>query len=390
MALTLDQLTTPMTPDEVKASIYAVLATVGTNTTSWKPGAVARTIIAGVSIVLAAFSTLMALIAKSGFLELAEGEWLTLVARHVFGVEREEETFAAGPCTISNSGGGVFDFDPGDLIVRNSSTDKTYYNTASIHLGSGQTGLTIAVQAFEAGSASSSNPTDIDEVVTNAIGVTVTNATAIVGLDAELDPVLRLRCLEKRSSLSPNGPRDAYAFFARGAKRADGSSIGVTRVRVTKSSSTGQVTVTVATATGGVTGDVDDPDTDLGAIDEAIQLNVVPDAVTATVQSATALVIPVTYEVWIYSTASMTTQQVKDAIAAKLTSFMTTQPIAGNIIAPATGKVFLDAIRTAIGATRPEIFHVAVTVPGGDTDVAATEVPVLGTVTCTAVNMVTP
>src|SRR3989304_1758463 len=85
---TLAELTTPLTVDEIKTAIYAALAPNGAATTTWKPGAVVRTIITGVAIVLAGFSRLQAAIAKSGFLGLAEGDWLTLVAFYVYDVTR--------------------------------------------------------------------------------------------------------------------------------------------------------------------------------------------------------------------------------------------------------------------------------------------------------------
>lgn len=390
MALTLEKLTTPLTVDEVKTSIYQVLAAVGTNTTGWKPGAVVRTIVAAVAILVASLSELMALIAKSGFLELAEGDWLTLVAKYVFGVKRVEATFAVGQVTLSNSSGGVYVFDPGDLVVINPTRKKTYTNTTAFTLGALETGKVIDIRAVEVGADSTSPPGTISEIETPLIGVTCTNAAAVVGLDAETDPVLRTRCLEKLSSLSPNGPRDAYAFVARGATRPSGELIGVTSVRVSKSSDTGIVTVTVAGASGSISGDVNDPLTDLGAINMQIQTSVVSDGVTAFVQSALPLAIPITYEAWVYNVASLTPAQIQTQIASKLTTFMSSQPIGGNVIPPAVGKVFKDAIWTAIGATRPEIFHVVVTAPAGDVDVAEMQKPILGAVTCTAIHLVEP
>jgi phage-related baseplate assembly protein len=388
MALTLEKLTTPLTVDEVKTSIYQVLAAVGTNTTGWKPGAVVRTIIAAVAILVASLSELMALIAKSGFLELAEGDWLTLVAKYVFGVERVEATFAAGQVTLSNASGGVYVFDPGDLVVINPTKKKTYTNTTAFTLGALETGRVIDIRAVEVGADSTSPPGTITEIETPLIGVTVTNALAVVGLDAESDPTVRLRCNEKLSSLSPNGPRDAYAFVARGATRSTGELIGVTSVRVSKSSDTGLVTVTVAGPSGAISGDVDDPLTDLGAVNMQIQTSVVPDGVTAFIQSANPIVIPVTYEAWIYNTTSLSPAQIQTQITSKLTSFMSSQPIGGNVIPPDGGKVFKDAISTAIGATRPELFHVVVTAPAADVDVADILKPVLGAVTCTAIHIV--
>lgn len=389
MAISLDDLTTPMTVDEITQSIYSVLAAVGVNTTTWKPGAVVRTIIAAVAVVMAAFTVLTSLIAKSGWLELAEGDWLTLVARHVFGVERQTATFATGEITLVNGGGGVFGpFAIGDAVFKNTTTGKTYRNAAGFSLGALGT-VTVAIQAVEAGSASTSGPTAIDALVTTMLSVTVSNAASVVGLDDESDPSLRTRCLEKRSSLSPNGPRDAYAFFARAAVRTtDGSSVGVTRVRVTAVSSTGNVTVTVANATGAVSGTAGNPATDLGAVDQTIKLNVVPDGITETTQSATPQTIGLGYDLWIYADANLSDAAIQALVATKWATFMTTQPIGGNVISPAPGKVFVDAIRAAIGSVRPEIFHVVVSAPGADVVLADTDVPLPGTITTQAIHQV--
>lgn len=384
----LNDLVTPVTREQVQASIYDVLGIVGTSTSSWKPGAVVRTMIAGVAIVIAAFSVLTAAIARSGFLELAEGQWLTLVARYVFNVERVEATFAEGSVTLTNSGGGLYTLDPDDLVVANEASGKTYRNTGTIVLNPLAT-LSVAIRATEAGSASTSSPGFITELETPLLGVTCTNSAPVVGQDAETDPTLRTRCLEKLGSLSPNGPWDAYSYAARNAKRADGTGVGVTRVRITKDGF-GNVNTYVATASGGVTGAANNPTSDLGAVNEAIQMQAAPLAVTANVFSAVPVTVAVTFEIWMYNTSGLSEQQIKDAVSARLTSFMSTQPIGGNVIGSDPGKVFVDAIRTAIGATRPEIFHVVVTAPAGDTALSINQVPVLGTVTATAIHQVPP
>lgn len=389
--LELDELTTPLTPDETKASVYGALATVGTDVSTWKPGAVARTIIAIVAVIFSAFSQLMALIAKSGWIELAEGDWLHLAGRYVFGVEFQDETFAAGTVTVSNAAGGVFDFDYGDAVFLNTATGKTYRNTNTtpIHIGAFQVGVEFPIEAIEAGADSTATPGAIDALETAINGLSVTNPTSVVGLDAESDAAYRLRCLEKRSTLSPNGPRDAYSYFAKAATRAsDGSSVGVTRVRVSKSSDIGIVTVTVAGASGAISGSSADPATDLGAVAKNMQESVLPDGVTLETQSATPLVIPVTYAVWLYTTANLTSGQVQALVATGLTDFIAAQPIGGNVIGFDPGKVFVDAIRTKIGSLRTEIFHVEVTAPAADVVLTAAEVPELGTITCTGVTLV--
>jgi len=389
MPLSLEQLTTPLTVDEAKASIYGVLAAVGVRTSTWKPGAVVRTIIAACSIIFASFSELMALIAKSGFLELAEGEWLAVVAKYVFGVDKEYATFAPGEVVITNTAGGVFDPDDGDVIVKNTATGKTYRTVGAFHLSAGPgTSVTVGIVATEAGSASSSGAGAIDDFETPMVGCVVTNLHDVVGLDDQSDPDLRTVCLEKRSALSPNGPRDAYAYFAKKAIRVNGTPVGVTRVRVSPSSSTGLVTVTVATPSGAVSGTAGDPSTDLGAIDRAIKLNAVPDGVTEVTQSATPHTIAITYEIWAYASVNLTDVQIQALVEGRLRAFITTQPVGGNVIGADPGKVFVDAIRTTIGASRPEIFHVVVSLPAADEVISAAEVPMLGSVVPTAIHRV--
>lgn len=384
----LDDLTTPATRAEVEASIYAVMSVMGVNTTSWKPGAVVRTMIVAGSIVLSAFSVLQAKIARSGFLELSVGDWLTLVAHYVYGVDRILATFATGEVTLTNSGGGVYSGDAGDLIFSNSTTGKTYRNTASFSLGALGT-ITIDVQASEQGSASTSAPGEIDTLTTPLLGVTCSNALAVIGRDVEEDPPLRARCSETLGALSPFGPWDAYASAARNATHSDGTSLGITRFRNVKDGA-GNVYTYLASASGAVTGTVGDLDTDLGIADEAIQQLAAPLAVTAHTLSATPVTIAPTYEVWMYNTSGQSPAQVEALIATALGAFMASQPIGGNVIAPAAGKVFVDAIRATIAATLPQIFHVALTVPSGDVTLALAEVPALGTPVCLGVHQSAP
>jgi hypothetical protein len=151
--ISIADLTTPMTREQVERSLYDVLGRLGVSTTSWKTGAVVRAMLTATALLFSALSYLTASIARSGFLELATGDWLTLVARYVFNVERVEATFAEGEVTLTNTTGGVFVYDPEDLTVRNSTTDKSYRNTSAFVLNGFET-LTVAVRAVESGSAS--------------------------------------------------------------------------------------------------------------------------------------------------------------------------------------------------------------------------------------------
>jgi phage-related baseplate assembly protein len=387
MALSLEQLTTPATKAEIEAAIYASLEARGVPTTSWKAGAVVRTLIVGVSIVLGAFSTMQAIIAKSGFLELSSGDWLSAVAKYVYGVERDGGAFAAGNVELDNAGGGVYAGAAGDLVVATAG-GKTYRNTAAFAIAAGQQNVVVPVQADEIGTASTATANTITVLVTTLLGVTVTNPTALVGRDPEADAELRIRCLEKLGSLSPDGPRDAYAFAAKGAKKSDGTSAGVTRVRVIADGS-GNVTVYCATASGGITGAVGDLTTALGAVDDAVQKLAAPLAITATVVSAVAVVIAPTYEIWLRDTVGKTAAAVQADIAAAGAAFISTQPIGGFTISPASGTLYKSALEATIDNVHAaHMIKLVVTVPAGDTAIASNEAPVAGAFTATAVNFV--
>jgi phage-related baseplate assembly protein len=383
--ISLADLTTPLTRDEVKTSIYDVLASVGVDTTTWKPGAVVRTMIAAVAIVLAALSQLIALTTRSGFLDFAEDDWLTLVAKYVYGVDRIEATFGEGEVTLVNAGGGVYTMGVDDLVVSNPTTGKTFRNSSGFTLGALAT-LTVPIVATEAGAASTSTGNTITKLVTTLLGVTCTNANSVVGLDAESDPNLRARCREKLGSLSPNGPWDAYAYAAKGALRSDGTPIGVTRVRIIKDGY-GHVDVYCATASGPVTGTATDLTTDLGAVDDEIQHWAAPVAVMASAHSAVPVVQGVTYEIWMYNTSGLSQAQIQALVSAELAAYAAAVPVGGNVIDNDPGKVFVTALQSEIRSVRPaEIFKVTVTSPAADIVLAGSEVWQLGTVACTAVH----
>lgn len=389
MSTDLATLVTPMTTDEAKEAIYAALTARGVTTTSWKPGAVVRTIVAALAVALSALSWMQAQLAKMGFLEYAEEDWLTLVARYVYGVERIAGTFASGTIVASNADGGVYSGGAEDLIVSSSITGKEYRSTGAWSIGAGESGVVIPVRAVELGSGSSAEAGEIDTLVTVLAGVSVTNPTALVGDDVETDAALRVRCREKTGALSPNGPADAYAYFARSATLEDGSSAGVTRIRVVPDGQ-GNVTVYVASASGPLTGTVGDLTTPIGAIDDAIQRNVVPLCVTATVVSVSAVTVAVTYEAWIRASTGLASTDVEQAVGVALEEFFATHPIGGEVISPATGKLYVDALRAAIAEALPTgaVVRLTIAAPASDVSLDPDEVAALGLVTCTAVHVV--
>jgi len=371
--LTLDELTQPLSREEVQASIYAVLAQLGVNTTSWKSGSVVRTMIVGASSVFAAYTELMALIARSGFLALSSGDWLTLVAWYVYGIERHAPTFASGTLTLTNAGGGLYILEAGDLIARNGTTGATYRNTGPVTINPSSS-TTVGVAAIEAGADGSAAAHAINALVTTLLGVSCDNAAAITGVDAEPDVALRQRCSEMLGALSPMGPWDAYSSALRNATDPTGRNLDITRVSLVPNGY-GLIDVYCATSTGTL------PTTDVPYATAAIELNAVPQAITAVVHPAVQLIISVNATVYAYNTSGMTSAQFIAAIQAAVTTFIIAQPVGGNVITPPTGYVFQDGIRTAIAGVAPEVFHVVLA--GSDTALTPAQVATPGAINVT-------
>lgn len=377
MTVSLLDLTTPLTKEQVESAIYDTMAGLGVNTTGWKAGSVARAIVTGVSIVQSAFSVLQSAVIAQQYLDFAEGDWLKLLAKYGFGINIDllGATFATGQLTLTNSGGGVYTLDPGDYVARNPDTLKTYKNTASFTLGA-VSSITIAIQAEEAGADSTSGPGQITESTTPLGGVTNSNAAAVVGRDPETDPNIRTLCRQKLGALSPNGPADAYAYFAKTATRPDGSNVGVRRTR-NAPDGYGRLTTYVASATGALSND------DLAIVDEAIQKKAAPLCVTATTSNATNKTIAVSYTAIMYNTSGDTEAEIKDNIDDSIANFFAIEPIGGNEAnGQGTGRVYMDAIKAAIVAAYPaQIFHVILAAPVLDPEMGLSDIPILGTVT---------
>jgi hypothetical protein len=366
-AFNFDELVTPVTPDEAETTYYQVLGALGVTTTQWQPGSVVRTYITSTAIHVAALSEVMAAISRSGFLELSSGEWLRQVAHYVYGIDYLPATFASGVVTLTNSGGGLYVLAPGDLICLNPTTKKTYRNTSPITLNPLSVLTNVPILAEEVGTDSSSAAHAISQLVTTLLGVAVDNPLSVVGRDAETNEELRSRCYAMLGSLSPLGPWDAYRYAAVNATRPDGSNVGVTRTQNQKDGYGNQTTF-VATRSGGVPGLVSNPTSDLGIVDYEIQHKAAPLCVTAHTSSAITIPTPVTYEAWMYSTASFTAAEAQALISTALDDLFSANPIGGALLVATdtTGFLFRDAIIAAIKGAIPEIYHVTLSAPASD------------------------
>jgi uncharacterized phage protein gp47/JayE len=372
--VTLASLVTIETQDAIYAKHLVVLQSLGEETESWKSGDPTRSQLDAISRFEASKEKDVAASIASGFLDLAEGDGLTLCARGL-GTERIKATYATCTWRLTNTGPEPFIFDPNDLIAA-SNDGQTYRSSTGGTLAAGGT-LDVTIIAEIAGSESSAGIGDITTMVTAFPKVSATNITSAVGLDEESDPALRIRAKAKFGANSPNGPADAYSYVATTPDRVGGAQI--TRTRVIDDSTVGEVEVYIA----GPSGAVDSETVDLVEIGLEKWANPLCNELTVT--SATNKTIPVTYQLWVYESISEEISALEDLIEAALLAAITTRPIGGDIIPPAlTGFVYQGWIESVILAiVGPKAFRVAVSLPAGDVACDIDDVPVLGTVTPT-------
>ncbi|HEY3499761.1 MAG TPA: baseplate J/gp47 family protein [Polyangiaceae bacterium] len=337
---------------------------VGLPVSTWRTGDPTRTMLRADADAFETLDGVQAELAASAFLETATGDWLTLRAKDVYGVERQEATFATSSVTLANAGGGLFELAPGGLILKNETTGATFTNQSTVTINPLAGSTVVSVVAQEAGVGGNSAEDEIDTIVSpTMIGVTISTSTAAVdGADEQSDEDLREQCLATLGSLSPAGPADAYEFVA---GNADLTGIaGVTRRKASGDNATGTVTVYVATATSGL----DAPS--VAAIQSAVDRWATPLAILATVQSGT----PVPVNVTLNLTPNLPAMQA--VVESAAASYFAGVDFGGTIAPDAVAS----AARVAIVAAGGTVTIVDCSAPTLQT-LAANEFPIRGTVT---------
>lgn len=383
----LQDLVRPLTAEEIRTAIYALVAKRGVVTTNWQPFAPTKVLIHVVSIVLAAFSVLVSSIAAGGFLGLASRSWAVLIARYRYGITSiQEKSLATCTVQLTNTGTGVYSAGPNEWTFFNPGTRARYVNSEPFAFGIGGS-ATFLVTSVEAGSIATSDIGGITAIESPSVqGVTCTNITPAVGLeDASLSEIVAT-CLAKRDSSSSFGPKGAYVWAAMSATRPDGSSIGVTRVR---SFARGDRTVRVfvASQTGPVSGVLTDAASDISIVFRAIRDNAEPANITAEVYSATASAMPLAYEAWLTADGGSLTslpggtldEKVRLRVLTDVAAFLAQAPI-GGYNADETNRVYREAIAAVITKSVPAIYRVRLIEPAGDFLLGAGQFPVLGAV----------
>jgi phage-related baseplate assembly protein len=332
MMIQLSDLVTPATKDAFRANLVNGLKALGIPADRWRTTGSLSSILTVLAGSLAGFSITIANAIAGQFLNLATGDWLTLLAFYVYGVSRVQATQASGPLTLTNAQGGIWNFAPGQATFKNSTTGQTYTNVDAVALGvvnSPTASQTISIQATSFGTAGGASIGQVDTVVTTMTGVSCSNALPVVGLDSQSDPSLRQTCLAKLGASSVRGPTTAFQYYA--TRNPDGSlllnssgaPVNVNRVAVSNASHTGTITVTVASPQGVPTAD------DLSTVTTNLLANARPGATTLIVQGATPVNYGPTLLVWAKNVAGVDAATLQAASLLAIASFLSTYDIGG-------------------------------------------------------------
>lgn len=215
------------------------------------------------------------------------------------------------------------------------------------------------------------------QAVTSLIGVNVWNTAPWIGADTQSNDDLAATCRLRLQSLSPNGPRGAYEYFALKSQILAPTltpplalTAPITKVLVQIDLFTGTVTTTIANAAGGPSSP------DVLVVDAVLQAFCVPLGVTAITQAAANRAMAVVLNLWVPAAYSTTAGPIA---AAAVEAYYQSRalPIGGvtdpGESPPSTNIVpynrVLAAAADALAANKIPLQQITGTVDGGTSNV---------------------
>jgi uncharacterized phage protein gp47/JayE len=229
--ISLSDLLTPYTQSALRTDQYTVLSNAGFPVTSWADTSVPYVLAESNIACVLDLSNLVPQIAAGGLLELATGDWLTLLASQNYQLDRYAAKFTRRVLRLTNASGSQVSKSAGDVTVK-TAENAEFSNDQAFVVDSGQS-VFVVFKSLVAG-ADGDAATDSWSMVTSLAGVTVDELAgepliATAGADEESDAALRARCIERWSTLGAGANSDAYTYWI---KNTPGCPETVTRVQI--------------------------------------------------------------------------------------------------------------------------------------------------------------
>lgn len=355
-----------------------IAADIGLPETAWQPISIGREIIYINSQIASNFSVVMQEgVAAGGFLTYATGKWLTLCAYETFDTTRIDSSSATGIIKLVNSSPVPYTFSAGDVRVLNETAQKTYTCTSGGTVPANGHLDTTEFVADEPGTASNLTSSDALSLITQAPGVTPAWLEDLIGQNEEGDPALRVRSREANAKASPNGPADAYDYFAKTTTRPNGSAVGVTRTNQVEGN--GTVTVYAADADGALTSQ------DRDYVFDNINSNVVPTgfAVIVPQPSCVEKDVPVTLVLTPNPDSSEPHATTEQNINLAIRAYYASIPIGGDKAQSFQGVYLSTLIQIVRNAAGSAVLNAVMPVPDVNVALLSAEIPILSSLAVT-------
>ena len=362
--ISLPTLLSPVTAAQARTTAVNQLVSYGIPANNWRRGGVFSTLL---SVFCAIYAGLFALVTQainSMFLGTASGLWLTALAYYVYGVTSQKATFGTTPYTLTNTGGGVYSFAPGQFVAQCGVNGNLFTNVDTFSLAAGTPSIpstaTFNIVAQVAGSAGGGPATTITTLVTTMTSVTGTNPQACLGLDVDTDTQVRVKCYAALAARSQKGPAGAYLAAIYGYSNIPGATnpvtgqpVNVNRVQVYTDPDTGNISVYLASPAG-----VPDAN-DIVGVQTAIDTVARPMGVVATATACTPVYADGTITLWSDSVGAKAAQDVEVIAYAELLVAFASYPIGGLTKPPGTqGYLWASYVEGVAMRADPSIYAV--------------------------------
>ena len=246
MTATLQELIAAPTAAQIDESLLDVLEALGMPTTSWRAGGVTLSLVEGQAETTVALWALVAAVTAGGYLRLAKGAWLTLLARELYKEERQPATFARHTVVLRTAAGaGPHTVAARSMWLRDPITGRRFVGPlAGTVLSEGS--QTVVFEAEVVGLNYNLGANALSELLTPLPGVSIDSSELLTqGHDQEPDVSLQQRCEDKWGTIGIAANEAGYRYWARSA------STEVTRVSCSVDF-LGDITLWLAGASGGI------------------------------------------------------------------------------------------------------------------------------------------
>jgi uncharacterized phage protein gp47/JayE len=197
MAEQWNELLTVKSPRQQLDALLLALRNRGWPTTAWQPGDVGRTLVEIAAEVLSDLSKTAVNVAKSGFLDTAEGQWLDWMAEQFYSLARSPGTFCERKLRISVAATAPFlTQDAGKIVVSDATGKYRFQNRSSVSVAPGSFS-DVVFRAEGAGVAYNTVTPTILNLAIPGVSVSIPpgdDTVTVFGNDRETDVALRRRC----------------------------------------------------------------------------------------------------------------------------------------------------------------------------------------------------